>query len=80
MRFQRRCVHQKCHFLSSFCSFSSFFPLQNHRPMTQNNDREKKKTKRTQNEGRVKRPLGKLAMQDQTIRALERYIEVRKLY
>ena len=31
MRFQRRCVHQKCHFLSSFSSFSSFFPLQNHR-------------------------------------------------
>ena len=48
--------------------------------MTQNNDRKKKKTKRTQNEGRVKRPLGKLAKQDQTIRALERCIEVRKLY
>ena len=48
--------------------------------MTQNNDRKKKKTKRTQNEGRVKRTLGKLAMQDQTIRALERCIEVRKLY
>jgi hypothetical protein len=31
MRFQRCCIHQKCHFLSSFCSFSSFFPLQNHR-------------------------------------------------
>jgi ATP-dependent RNA helicase DDX10/DBP4 len=46
--------------------------------MTQNNDRKKKKTKRTQNEGRVKRPLGKLAMQDQTIRALERCIEETK--
>jgi len=31
MRFQRCCIHLKCHpFLSSFCSFSSFFPLQNH--------------------------------------------------
>ncbi len=47
--------------------------------MTQNNDRKKKKTKHNQNEG-VKRPkLGKLAQQDQTIRALERCIEVRKL-
>ena len=79
MRFQRRCVHQKCHFLSSFALFSPhFFPCKIIL-MTQNNDRKKKKTKHTQNEGGVKRPLGKLAQQDQTIRALERCIEVRKL-
>jgi len=82
MRFQRCCIHQKCHpFLSPpFALFPHFFLCKIIIVMTQNNDRKKKKTTRTQSEGRVKRPLGKLAMQDQTIRALERCIEVRKLY
>ena len=58
MRFQR-CIHRKCPFLSSFCSFSSFFPLQNHhhdakqRPKKEEDEAYSERRRRKESSGKV---------------------------